>query len=706
MSLCRRAKLFAAAAIVLFSSACGRNNSSSTDAGPPVVIYQVADLQLTSLQVDARNSRDGDLTNEVSVQVNFPIRIEFGVTQTGGVADTQFSFGLMQQLTAEEAAGETGNQKTCFLGSTTAHHPGDGTERHYDATFIVPPECVSDNEPTVYNLYAGIDVPGQVDKTENRDDNGNIVIYNQDMLEETRNQNCKRADGTAGCILSVTVNPSPGVNLTFASMELDSSVAVIEPLDENTGGTDDDGNPVPEVHTPFAKVLSTLTLAGVNMDDATAVTDKNATVTYTVCPESLYHDTCSGDAWMPLTIATPDTANNRSGHAASFAVPELRTGQPNVYAHELYAEGDTFDALALGDWAAETTFVVRGCLASDVEEKVAGTDDGSVAKRDNCVVERVTAVRSDNSFRKAFATVNYLTGTASSYTFTDKLVQRAGDPKTIRVDTVLDTDNVLNVDGASSRNLMYFNLAGKVDIRAAGLLAKAASYVSATGSYIEVEAQMLKVDLYSFRKEVPDEFTKEAVLGYVRESCATFGYNALVLSLEGSMCVGGKIGLKGVLTVRSTDGGQAPFDAAQRTGLLNVSVGPTAEIHAITKVVSDAAAARGELKGTLRLIEMDAPISGNLQWGLTNADPLVLAVKGTVKVGATLAALDGDIEVSADLREVDMCTKKWKVCGRKFKMRYPCGFRWNPVFYKKLVDFTGDKRGVTLLSRSAELTLQ
>jgi hypothetical protein len=689
------------AAVVLFAPACGKSSSSDEDNPAPVVIYQVKDIQLTALQVDARNERDGELTNDVTVQVNFPIHIDFGITQTGGNAVAQYSFGLMEQVA--DGAGD-GTQHTCFLGSTSANHPGDGSERHYEATFIVPPECVTDNEPVTYNLYAGLDVPGQVDKTDAEDD-GNVVIYNQDMLEETRNQQCKTGDGTVGCIMTVTVNPSPGVNLTFASMVPESSVAILEPLDETTGGTDDAGKAVAEVHTPFVKVVSTLTLAGVNTDDETAITDKNAAVAYSVCAESLFHDTCSGAGWLPLTIATADTANKRSGHAAKQPVAKLKTGEPSIYAHLLFAEGDTFEAMATGAWSSETNFVVRGCLTSDVEEKAVGTDDGTVAKLDNCTTRHVTIVRADQSFRKSFATRNNFTGGTTAYTFTENLVQRVGDANTIQVGSSMATDNVMNLDGASSRNELSIDLAGKVNIKAAQTIAKAAAYVSLIGSYVEIQQNMLQVALYSFRKEVA-EYTKTEEKGYVREGCATFGYNALVIVLQGSMCVGGQVVMKGTLTIAGSTGGKEPFGTAQKTGLVSVQVGPESDVHAITSVVGDAAVARGTLEGTLRLIEMTAPVTASLQWGLTSLNPPAVAIVGKVTSTAGLAVLDGNIRVFADLRSIDMCSKSWKICGHRFRMSYPCGFSWNRAFDQTLVNFTGDNRNVTLLSRSQTMTLQ
>lgn len=691
------------ALVVLFTPACGKKSSSSDD-GPPVVIYQVADLQLTSLEVVARSERNGELTNAVDVQVNYPIHLSFGITQTGGTAETQISFGLMQQVAADDPAAAEGTQRTCFLGSTGANHPGDGKEMHYEATFTVPPECAPENESTVYNVYAGIDVPGQVEKTEAEDD-GTIVIYNEDLLEESRNQNCKLNDGTAGCIIAVTVHPSPGVNLAFPKMEAESSVAVLAPLDENTGGTDPDGNPVNEVHPPFAKVQSTVTLAGVNTDDASTVTDKNAMIKYSVCPETLFHDTCSGDGWLPLTVSTPDTANKRSGHAANQAVADLSTGKPSVYNNVLFAEGATYAAMTTGDWSADTTFIVRGCIASDIEEKAAGTDDGTIAMRDNCTTQKVTVIRTDNSFRKSFATINQFTGTTSAYTFTEELLLRAGDPKSVRVDTTMGTENVMNLDGASTRNELIVALAGRVNIRAANTYAKAAAYVSLTGSYIEFQQSILQVSLFHYYYAVPEEYRKEAIIGYTREACAVYGLNALVIVLQGSMCVGGKAGLEGVLTVKAKQGGGAPFDAAQRVGSISVSFGPIASIYANTSVTGGSELARGGITGELRLVELTAPVTGELNWGVTNLTPVTLGIKGTVTAKAQLAALDGDIKVFADLREIDICTKSWKICGKRFRMKYPCGFRWDRVYQQTLVDFTGASQGVTLLSRSANLTL-
>jgi len=689
--------------VVVLLISCGGKKSSHSPA--PVESFRVESLDLTSLQVDARQVRDGELSNSVVVQVNFPIHIAFGVTQTGGVANSQFSFGLMQQLTDEEAEALGDDQKHCFLGSTVIHHPGDGNEMNYEASFIVPPECVVNNESAVFNLYVGLDIPGQVQQTAAEED-GNVIIFNNHLLTESRNQKCKRFDGTVGCILEVTVNPSPGVNLTFVSMETESSVAILEPLDEHTGGTDESGNPINEVHSPFAKVISTVLLLGVHTDDETAIAEKNTQIKYDICAEGLFHETCTGAGWMPLTISSVEKSDARSGHDSYIEIDTLRTGEPKYFTNFIYVEGDTHAIMDSGAWSNEEKFIVRGCISSDIQEKIVGSDDGSLALKDNCQTQLVVVIRAATARLKAYGTLNPMTSSVDTYTLGEEFFKRAGSDKTVRVDSKFATSNVMNLDGATSRNSFFVQLFGKIATRPSETYADAAAYVAVAGSYVDLRHKMFNVTLFSYKKDVPDDFTYQKDYFIVKEKCAEFIHSLLVITIRGSMCLGGKAGFVGVFNVKAVDGGQAPFDAATKTGVVTVTFKPESSIYANTSVTAGNDVARGGISGKVRVIEISFPVVGSLQWGLTSLNPVALGISGKVTSDLSIKILDGDIVAYADLREVDICTKSWKIFGKRRRIHYPCGFKWDRKVNENLVSFTGDSRNYKILSRSQTMTLQ
>lgn len=90
--------------------ACSKESGSSTPnpSSTPVVQYQVQSIELTTLQIVDPTNTTGTPPTGLTVKTNFPSHLQFGVTQSGGVADTEVSFGLMEQLTAEQEAAARG----------------------------------------------------------------------------------------------------------------------------------------------------------------------------------------------------------------------------------------------------------------------------------------------------------------------------------------------------------------------------------------------------------------------------------------------------------------------------------------------------------------------------------------------------------------------------------------------------------------------
>ena len=86
--------------------------------------------------------------------------------------------------------------------------------------------------------------------------------------------------------------------------------------------------------------------------------------------------------------------------------------------------------------------------------------------------------------------------------------------------------------------------------------------------------------------------------------------------------------------------------------------------------------------------------------------PIALGIKMKVTTDLNIKILDGKIYAYADLREVDMCTKSWKIFGKRRRISYPCGFNWDRKVSENLVSFTGDERTYKILSRSHAMTLQ
>jgi len=125
-------------------------------------------------------------------------------------------------------------------------------------------------------------------------------------------------------------------------------------------------------------------------------------------------------------------------------------------------------------------------------------------------------------------------------------------------------------------------------------------------------------------------------------------------------------------------------------------VTPAANMTGTATATVNITVARGGASGTLTLLDLQLPLEADLQWGLVTGPALTMVADGTWQLALT--SVNGHIDLFADTRSVDWC-KHWGV-------KYPCGFKWNRVYSKRLVDFTGVTYDQTLFSRHDIETLR
>jgi hypothetical protein len=690
---------------------CGSSSSSTPEqdsaASTPTKSYVVDEVYLSLLQVDDPETRDGSPQNSATVQANHPLRLKYGLTQTGKPSQMHVSFGLMEQLPAGATDEQRGALRTCFLGSDIASHSGGGREQTFDVEFIVPPECVPADQPIKYNLYFAADVPGEVTEAgEDSEEYGNVYIYNEELAGDARNVLCKRLDGTPGCIFDITAEPSPGLNLVLDAFATESSVALLTPKEEHPDAVDESGNPKDEAHPAFAEAKLTFSLHGAAPGTENPLGETGARIHFQVCPEVAPDDSCVGGAWKDLTVLGTGTENEHTGHAPHLTIASMRGGDPTHVTAMLYAEGETHEALVPGGvWGGYADFVIRACLQTDLDEKHGDFDDVIDHVADNCKLQvvRLADLREPPAPTEGLALIE---DSSSSYSMTQSWDQSYGDNSTVGVEAKFETGNTLNLSGASSATSGDVKLKGWLATSVAHAHAKGAAYVSLTGSFVDIQQTIFGNTLFSYGAAVPEELVYEKNWSITKEQCVTFSYGVLVLSLDVSVCAGGSGGFDSSLTVRAAEGAAAPFSSAQRVGKVIVAFTPKASFNTTAAAYASVELARAGVEGTLQLLELGLPTTGSLTWGLTSLSPPVLDIVGNVNMKLNINTMNGNLQLFADTREVKICQKRWKVFGRRFSISYPCGFNWDREVELNLASWRGARFAFNLLDRSKTVTLR
>lgn len=610
------------------------------------------------------------------------ITITVGVTASGPAHDAQLHWGLMEEPNADATTADLADLAACTVGIVSLKFHGGKDEQVFATQhFTIPNDCLPEGtDQKTFNLWTSLDTFDEIIEVKSGGENDNLVVFNNREAANAANQACRdMVNDKPGCVFSLKVKSTEGINLQFRELTSQSSVAVLYPEEDHEDvieGTN-------ERNHPLTTVSSTLTVLGQEHLDADGdfkVDDDNslnapATITYTI------KATNAADSPLPLTIHKGH--NEASGHDPSATVEKLVTGSPTHFTHELFAEGQTRAALESGPWAAEHEFTIEGCVSTS-EKEVSTGDNGT---SDNCQKEQVVLVRS---------AVN--ASLADSYSLNAGWTKSYGDSDTVQLNVDLGTENVLNLSGASSATRAHINvesLVGHISIFNA--IANGDAFIAVVGSGADVAVDVFGISVYSYSNRIP-EISYARDFSITKSLCATFSYGVIVVSLDVSLCLSGTAGIDVKdFTIKAKQGSDAaPFAESTKIGTINASVKPYTNIDGVVTATADITVARAGASGTIRLIGIDLPLEAQLKWGLVSGPKLVVIGDGTWSLN--LVSLNGYFDLFADTRSIDWCSS-W-LCD------YPCGFSWNNVYYKRLGDWSGTSINQNLLTRHEQLTLQ
>lgn len=186
-------------------------------------------------------------------------------------------------------------------------------------------------------------------------DHANHYILTNAMSTKERNRGCVGADGQPGCVVTLRVAPSPGVDLDVTGLTLDSNIV----LNYSRSQYDFDHD---ELHTPNVTVSVALWADGVSPNQGNALAgDQAAVIRFGIRP-------AKGGSWLPLMVMDPGS-RTPFDHFPSFTIDAITSGGQNSFSHRLFLPQAAYDATGPGGaWAGEFNFELRACAHPSFDE--------------------------------------------------------------------------------------------------------------------------------------------------------------------------------------------------------------------------------------------------------------------------------------------------------------------------------------------------
>ncbi len=641
------------ATLISVATACGnpQNACVEDDSGGCL-----ASVRLTYLKVDY------DLSQPVFV--NNRVAVEYGITSTSpdpsapATRNVAVSFSFVEANPANPSA-----PIECASNAFDLELTGDGQEQVFNG-FVWPTTLCQELVGKAVNLRVsfdggegvadtGIDYPS--------------VSFTEAAASADINQACRTAtnptatDLGLGCVYDFDIEPTPTdgsdtlIDVRYGGLTPASSVAILPYVDPSATGAD---------LAPSLVVQSTLVVDGrdpyiaglapedvpagleaeapgitqdlqfgvdpSNLDSITAMPG-HAALTYEIAPAN------DEMGWLPLTIGDPSSEVS-ADHVSEYVIDSLQPGTPNMFAHELFAEGDTRAALdAGGQWADVSDFSVRGCFAADFTQAGNEGEDTS-----DCRTIPVVLVREAPS-----------PSAATSITFDQELERHVGNPGRLALGADLVTENRLDQGGVFSRVQGDVTIRGRLghsfSITVAHAEGRASLDVSAAQASYEIGVDAFGHNIYGVSESSPtltheDDFSAAKSFTFARLG---YGFGPIRIGFEFKL--GGEVGFS------TADSLELSTDAAHCAALLRTSdavgacgsISRTATPHfAFTASVEGGIHLRhirAGVRADLHLVDTQFPLTASLNWGLgADGSPRVL---GSANWQLSMQLIRGDVSI-------------------------------------------------------------
>ena len=525
-------------------------------------------------------------------------------------------------------------------------------------------------------------------------DDVNTQFFNTESIDtdgKDRNAKCIGPDGKAGCVIDISLDSPPAEHdVRLVTMTSNSSIGAVPSdcsIDPTIPLADLHGAIVMYGHDPHTgSALGELPVNGVT--HAGGSKEHPVEMHYDLCPRGVPDShgvvgCAAGTTYAPLKLLGDASAANGLLNFAPFE--KLVVGQPADFHHHLFAASGsdacnrvTGAAAATEDWSGYPTFNVRACIVSPFNERMDGN---------NCVVTplRLVVSKPEN------------TGNADSARYDKDYSASAGD-KVIGVSGSFYTHNDIDLSGATTDSQAKASITGWFGFTLFHIWATGAANVAIVGSYADAGVEVLGHQFYSYNETVPEvHWTKD--LTYAKSLDYYYNYGIAGIGLDVDAGITGSAGITGALDiVAETGSGTAPFADSTTIGTCVATVTPSVSLQLNARATVNLAVTKGEVDGSLTVLDVELPAVGTLHWGLISGPALVMTADASLNM--TLKTLAGDLHASVEVLE-----PKWCHCG-KWCPGYPCK-KWSTVWDDDIVSYKGLSTSLKLYTqKQVQLTLQ
>ncbi|EDM77196.1 hypothetical protein PPSIR1_26643 [Plesiocystis pacifica SIR-1] len=479
--------------------------------------------------------------------VNERIPITIGVTASSGVdgeVPTE-SVPVVVSFVDPEAPDEAG----CSSNGMLFDIVGDGEEHEFSGFIWPPTNCAN---------LAGGDVTLKIEMDPAADQPLiEPLVLSQARADEPANAACE------GCVqeFPLEFTPDGSVDIEFAALNAESSVGVIPPLELPTEGEPEKADPILVAQNllvfngrdPYESVVNPDTIPaellesepdiaealrfGRPADQIDTIDDLPAPlhISYTISAAN------DGETWLPLSIGED------GGKVDEAVVTELLPGTANVIAHDLFLDGEAYDAvLDPEQWLGEEAFVVRSCFDTDFEEFRA-EDEGPKCKTLDVLLIPDGDVESG----------------AAAFSFGKESKSSHGNSR-IKLESLFATDNSVGLDGVFSDSEARLTVKGKIGKSFTLDLVKAHAILDAplTGAKsVDMGLRLFNNDIYTYADEA-DGLTVSEDVTFSKSTTivkAKFMFGPVPVSFD--LGAGGAVGIfaEGSANLLTGEEGCRPF---------------------------------------------------------------------------------------------------------------------------------------------------
>ncbi len=537
-------------------------------------------IRLVSLRV--QGGRDGTL------EVHHPVRVELELAIDGD-PDALGPLSGVVGFTGVDPEGPR-----CTLGGFDLASPTTDGTNPITVDAMLPGDCIGgDGRSVEGHLWVSFDPLGTV-----RTSNGEPLelLWVLDGSAGAATEGCEAPDG-ASCDASWTLVESRGVDIAVTSVTPTTSVAILFPDTLPIAWKPyPDGTPMPQHRPPLLSVNADMLAVGLSADDETA-----ASVAFAIRPVPDFAAGTDVDLdWRPLTVARGQRMA-ANGHATDFGVEALQGGATTTEPFDLYAEGETYAALADdGVWAPFGVFEVRACANGAAEHRA----DGVPADSNDCATTEIVVANA----RTPTPADSAASGDIFSYgvgPWSDSW----GSTSTERLDVGFKVLAKAGLGGIGTDNYLTARLRGWVDydILDARLWAKLPGKLDDNGYRVSLTV----FDDVVFNRSNTWTSTRNVVANWTPyswsdEACLRFTYTYLI-DFSIRTCIVGGLGIRnsGELSTLATR--QIPLDGgpigARNTARIGFYTQPWANADLTASATVNAYAVRGGVRASVNVLD-------------------------------------------------------------------------------------------------------